>query len=72
MNVRWATQFEQMGNTRNTRLFTINGVTKNLTEWSKESKIDYASILERLENGWSIEDALYKPKTKPGRKPAHV
>jgi len=35
-NCRWATRKEQQNNKRNNILMTLNGVTKNVMEWSEE------------------------------------
>lgn len=58
-NVRWATQSQQMSNTRNTRLITVNGRTQSLSEWERETGIkdlDY-----RLSRGESPEEAIGRP-----------
>src|SRR5690606_12001636 len=34
-NCRWATYRQQANNSRNTRLVTINGETKSITEWGR-------------------------------------
>lgn len=57
-NVRWATREEQAQNRRNTRLLTVEGETRTLTEWSKISGIPYGCILQRLEAGWDHYSAV--------------
>lgn len=43
---------------------TINGVTKTASEWSRDPRVRIASstILFRLRNGMSAEEALFTPK----------
>lgn len=64
-NCRWATQKEQMRNTRKNHLITYNGETKTLVEWSEETGIPYHTLKRRINNyGFSIEDALTLPVNK--------
>jgi len=60
-NVRWATAVEQQNNKRNNRRITFNGCTMTLAQWSREVGIKMCTISDRLERGWSVEDALTKP-----------
>lgn len=57
-NCRWATVEEQANNKTNNRLFTYNGVTKNISQWAKEYDIPYKKLWKRLHSGWDIERAL--------------
>ena len=57
-NCRWATQPEQMQNTRVTRKFTINGKTQSISAWSKECGVNDSTIHARLKRGLSIQQAL--------------
>lgn len=59
-----ATRKEQMNATRANRKITLNGVTKNLCQWSDETGIDRLTINARLKRGWSIEKALTHPIIK--------
>lgn len=43
----------------------FNGKRQTITEWAREKKITPECIQYRLENGWSVEDTLTKPKA-PG------
>lgn len=64
---RWATQSEQMLNrTFHARvLYTLNGKTMGLNEWSKELGIPRSTIETRIKvYGWSIERALSTPRRK--------
>lgn len=54
-NCRWATTEEQSLNRRNSKLITINGVTKNQITWAKELKMSSGKLKTRLELGWDIK-----------------
>lgn len=57
-NCRWATAGEQSRNRRTARMLTINGVTRNLSEWSRLTGLRHTTILWRLRNGKPIEAAI--------------
>ena len=57
-NVRWATDAEQMRNTRRSRLLSLNGVTQCVADWAEETGISRYTIHDRLKNGWTAEQAL--------------
>lgn len=57
-NVRWATQDQQMSNTRTNRNITANGVTDTLAGWARRSGIGYTTIQARLDAGWTPERAV--------------
>jgi hypothetical protein len=57
-NVRWATQREQMQNTRRNRYVTLNGETKTVMEWSRVTGVHFNTIRARLNRGLSPEEAL--------------
>lgn len=64
-NCIWATQKDQMRNTRSSRLISFNGQTKTLAQWSEDLKINYAVLLARLDKlGWSIERTFTTPIKK--------
>ena len=60
-NCRWATKYQQMQNTRGTRLITFNGEKMGLSAWARKLGIHVASIQGRLKRGWPIERALSTP-----------
>jgi len=68
-NCRWATQIEQARNTRRNRFIEFNGFRKTMSEWASIYGMDVRTLFSRLEAGWSILDALYKPRRTwgPGR-----
>lgn len=47
-NCKWATCKEQMRNTRNNHMITINGETKCMTDWAVQAGITYAALWKRL------------------------
>jgi hypothetical protein len=50
-NCRWATQKQQIRNTRNVRYLTINGKTKILKEWAEIMGIDRHTLHNRIASG---------------------
>lgn len=60
-NCRWSTNKEQCNNKRNCKLFTIEGVTKTMTEWAESRGLCRHFVKKRIKRGWSIEEALNTP-----------
>lgn len=58
-NCRWATPLEQAQNTRRNNKITINGVTKILAEWARESGVHRRTIMSRLALGWDAHSAVF-------------
>lgn len=50
--------------TSQNRYFTVNGVTKNITEWGRLLGCDNRIIDSRIRRGWSIEDAVTLPSKR--------
>ncbi len=46
---------------RKNRLITYKNITHTLAEWSGIVKIKPSTIANRINSGWTIEDALFKP-----------
>lgn len=57
-NVRWETKTEQNNNTRRNRLITVDGVTKTLTQWSRQTGVSVNTIRSRLKRGWCSKRAV--------------
>lgn len=57
-NCRWSTQSEQSRNRRTNINFTIDGITKCLTDWANDCGVDPKLASQRVKNGWTIEQAL--------------
>lgn len=47
-NCKWATQLEQMANTRVVRRITFQGATRHLSEWSRVLRVPLASLYRLL------------------------
>lgn len=63
-NCRWATPKAQSNNRRNTKVFTISGVTKPLSEWCDEYGMPLSVVGSRVRvMGWDIIKALTTPVT---------
>lgn len=60
-NCRWATQTEQMRNTRRNNLVEIHGETKTIAEWSLISGVSQALIGMRLKWKWLPKTAVFSP-----------
>lgn len=61
-NCRWATQQQQMRNTRLNRVITHDGKTMCLAEWSEYLGIRYGLLSTRINTQkWSAERALTEP-----------
>lgn len=67
-NCIWATYKVQANNTRSNHLYTIDGITMNLTEWSEYFEISVKTVRDRLLRGWDIERALATPADPKYRK----
>lgn len=63
-NCQWSSNKEQARNKTNNRLITANGETRCLQEWAEITGIHPMSLLHRLNNGWSSEDAVNLPISK--------
>lgn len=57
-NCHWATKKQQENNKRNNHLITIDGVTKNITQWSECSGIDKATLYSRSYSGFCPKKML--------------
>lgn len=60
-NCYWATDAEQTRNTRQNRNYTYNGRTMCLTDWARESGRPRSTLMQRLERGWTLEQAMFTP-----------
>lgn len=60
-NCRWATAKENMRNKRDNRYITYQGVKKTLVEWSEITGLGSGLIARRLDDGWSVKQALLTP-----------
>lgn len=60
-NCRWATQKEQMNNTRSNVFLEWNGQRKTLKQWSEHLGLSYPALGARIRAGWPVERALTQP-----------
>lgn len=60
-NCRWISMLEQGKNTRNIHNITYKGETHCLSDWARISGVKRPTLFQRLNNGWSIEQALTTP-----------
>lgn len=57
-NCRWATQTEQVRNTRRRTEYEHNGQRRSLIEWAEELGISHERLRGRIRRGWRFEDAI--------------
>lgn len=57
-NCRWADRYTQRHNRRGVVLFSFNGKTLCLTDWSKHLRIPFTCLRQRIDAGWPIEKAF--------------
>lgn len=57
-NVQLIAKPDQHGNKSTNRLVEWNGVTKTVAAWSRQTGIPKCTIRDRLNRGWSVDDAL--------------
>jgi hypothetical protein len=61
-NCRWADSATQARNRRSTRLLTIDGVTKCVTDWERDNGLPACLVKQRLGLGWPVERLLDPPR----------
>lgn len=60
-NCRWSTPKQQANNRTSSRLFTLDGVTMNVSQWCESLGVDRKVVFARLWRGWEFERALKLP-----------
>lgn len=61
-NCRWVDKFIQNNNTRKNKLFTINGISKTIHQWSREYNVPVSRTRQRVYiQKWDIVKALTTP-----------
>lgn len=63
-NCCWADEITQANNKTDNLFLEYKGKTQTLAQWVKELDVPYGSILKRLKNGSSVEEAFEKPIQK--------
>lgn len=66
-NCRWATDIEQANNKRINKYYEHDGRILTMKQWADEYGINYQALVDRLEKGMSISEALTKPIAKEKR-----
>lgn len=67
-NCRFADMRTQSNNKRNNHFVTICETTHTISEWSRISGISKVTIRNRLEKGWTAENAVFHPLLRNRRK----
>ena len=66
-NCKWATQIEQMSNTRRSRFVVFHGETMTIPQLARKTGVNYDRLLERITRyGWSVEEAVNLPRQDNG------
>lgn len=66
-NCRWITIEQQANNKQNTKYLTIDGVTKSVQEWSRESGINPSTLIKRYESSTYPKSKLLKPTKRKNK-----
>lgn len=67
-NCRWITCKEQANNRRTNRIATFKGVTGTMSQLCDYFGLDYGLVNNRIQKGWSEEQAFSLPKGAPTEK----
>ena len=65
-NCRWANAFTQAQNSRRAINVTLNGETRCLSEWCRNTGISYGLYKARMKRGWTQERALLEGPANRG------
>jgi len=57
----------QANNRTSNRYIDYKGESKSIAEWARELNINWATLKNRIDNGWSIEKAFNTPVRPCGR-----
>lgn len=60
-NCRITTHKINMNNTRMNRKYKLNGETFSVAQLAELYSINYFTLIDRLDNGWDIQKAVYSP-----------
>jgi hypothetical protein len=71
-NCRWVTAKVQANNRSNTRFLEFSGERLPLATWADRLGISQNSLRSRLNNGWSVDEALSMGPQKAGRRGARM
>lgn len=57
-NCRWSNHVEQCNNQTSNKLLTYQNTTKTMSEWSKETGINYSTFRENVRRGRPVEEII--------------
>lgn len=60
-NCRWTNSTQNHNNTRTNRTLEFNGRRQTIAEWAAELGINYRTLNNRINRGWTVERALTEP-----------
>jgi len=60
-NCRWVTATQNRNNTRQNRYIEFDGKRQTIAEWANELGINYRTLNNRINRGWSVARALATP-----------
>lgn len=63
-NCKWIERRLQSHNQRSNRMLTFGGETKHLSAWARDIGVERRTLANRLNCGWSLEDAFTTPTRK--------
>lgn len=66
-NCKFSNIKEQANNRRTSRMITFNGETLSVAGWAEKTGLRHGLILNRINQGWSIEKALTVPSSNGNR-----
>lgn len=64
-NCRWIDDAGQANNRRTNKILAIGGKSQTFAEWCKQCGIGYYKVRDRMDSGWTAEEALeLKPRER--------
>jgi hypothetical protein len=63
-NCRWALRKKNLNNKRTNHVVEFNGRRQTIAEWADETGINYRTLNNRINRGWTVERALTTPARK--------
>jgi hypothetical protein len=69
-NCRWATRSQQALNTRRNHLLEVDGVTQTISEWSELTGINYRTLTNRIQHGWTPDRTVATPVQRGKQTPS--
>jgi hypothetical protein len=72
-NCKWATRVEQNNNRSDNRIVEHDGRSQTLAQWCRELGLNYYTVRDRLERGFTVVDAFSRGKfpSGPNRSKGH-